>query len=234
MHCIIFTGGNMPNKEKAFSYIKNYDFCIVADSGLIACEEFGFKPDIILGDFDSLSERDADWKKRLEKYPKEIIQSWDTYKDYSDTELAILCANEQVNKINGTMQTITLIGGSGGRVDHFLAILALFEQSIHPDIWLCENEVMYCLDVNSPNHNEIDLYTMSKTDMISVFALHDYNNKNSLHKLSTCGLEWELNNLEWHTGAYSLSNRISDSYYLENKNIHIKVNRGRFLLITPL
>ena len=118
---IIFTGGNGPDtqfvKKILDLEVKNALFA-AADSGLIAAENAGIKPDWIIGDMDSID------KSRLDVYPAECIIKYEHDKDFSDTELAFSLLHEKGCK------EIWIIGGGGGRIDHLFALRSLFERDI--------------------------------------------------------------------------------------------------------
>lgn len=78
---------------------------IAADKGYIRCEELGITPDIVLGDFDSAP------------VPPSCLspQIFPVLKDDTDSMLAIKEA------INQGCSHITIIGATGGRLDHTYA-----------------------------------------------------------------------------------------------------------------
>jgi len=85
------------------------DLVIAADAGYDAMIAIGMKPDLLVGDFDSLAVRPADVPLRV--FPAE--------KDDTDTGLAL-----SEGWARG-YRDFTLYGADGGRVDHYLANLAL-------------------------------------------------------------------------------------------------------------
>ena len=82
-----------------------FDLIIAADSGYVAANKLGFKPDIIVGDFDSSPRPITD--SELITVPAE--------KDDTDTMLACNIAVERGANV------LTIVGGTGGRSDHFLS-----------------------------------------------------------------------------------------------------------------
>ena len=85
----------------------NSEFVIAADAGLKYLEPLGIKPDLIVGDFDSLGE-----------IPKgENVISHSPEKDETDMYLAVSEALKRGAK------TLVIYGGLGGRLDHELANL---------------------------------------------------------------------------------------------------------------
>ena len=91
IHIAIFTGGIFPEPEETKNIWQNFplpEYIIAADSGIDTLENYTklfpfFKPNKIVGDFDSISNKNI-----LQKYP-DIVSKFPTDKDYSDTELAL-------------------------------------------------------------------------------------------------------------------------------------------------
>jgi len=83
---------------------------ICADGGVALARKCGLRPDLVIGDGDSISEQDLKWCAdnfvALHLLPKE--------KDFTDGELALAEAREY-----GGM--LYVLGGLGGRYDHMLA-----------------------------------------------------------------------------------------------------------------
>jgi thiamine pyrophosphokinase len=96
-------------------------FFVAADGGALFLERIGFRPDIVIGDLDSLTEEDILRFRKMEveiyKYPVE--------KDETDGELAL-----KYCKDNG-LQDIVIIGSMGGRFDQQLANVFLLEYAYH-------------------------------------------------------------------------------------------------------
>lgn len=97
-------------------YLEKAQLLVCADGGAAHLRRMGVKPDVLLGDLDSISEEDLEHFKdagvKIEKFPAE--------KDMTDTELAVQYA------IDRGCDTIIIIGGVGTRLDHSLAnILSL-------------------------------------------------------------------------------------------------------------
>ena len=87
-------------------------YIICADGGFLIAKESGIRPDILIGDFDSL--KDDGEKQKTENAGIEVIR-YPSKKDYTDTGLAIHHAKEKGFK------EVFIAGGIGGRLDHTLA-----------------------------------------------------------------------------------------------------------------
>ncbi|MFI3257372.1 MAG: thiamine diphosphokinase [Spirochaetales bacterium] len=213
-HVLIFSGGLHPSQQDFASFMAKthaVDFIIAADSGLETAIEFGFEPDLIVGDMDSLKNPDI-----LKSYNQKKIMCFSCDKDKSDTEIAL----DEAHKRNADF--ITLCGADGGRIDHLLAILKLFEGSVYPNVWLCKEQIVY--SVGDKTCNRLELSDLQPTDVLSVFSI-----KNSGKILST-GLQWSVDEVDWQR-AFSLSNRICDNYAKNSLPITLDVTLGHFLVI---
>ncbi len=250
MQIIVFTGGSSPAPEKAAPYFKNIltdgkkpDAVIAADSGLETLRAwqkyfkglYDFSPSLILGDFDSISD-----KSILEEYKDTAIERSPSYKDDTDTELALKRAREMAkNFLQGQKARgfpalfgsanreafVTLIGGAGGRTDHFLSIYNLFGTKIAPDAWLCGEQVLYKAEKAS-----FSISGLKAGDIISIARAFG---KNSGGKIRSQGLEWE-SSLFRKKGMPSVSNTIKEDFARQGKAVQIDFLRGSFVLIAPL
>ncbi|MBQ5999624.1 MAG: thiamine diphosphokinase [Treponema sp.] len=222
IHIVVFTGGLSPDYEKSLLYWKTHpqvDYVIAADSGLETCILYGFNPCVILGDFDSISD-----KAVLDAFNDDIKVSYPMDKDYTDTELAIEKAYE-ISSAMGAVPFITLVGGDGGRVDHFLSIYDSFSSEHHPDVWLCREQVLYFLG----DGMEAEVNGLKKDDVVSVSrTTAEYSGG----KIFSEGLEWEADLFRME-GMPSLSNRISSEYAKNRMPVRISVQDGDFMLILP-
>jgi thiamine pyrophosphokinase len=201
---IAFIGGAGPSPEKCGQLAAGADLIVAADSGLIAAEKAGVKPDWILGDMDSLDDL-----KRLETYPPQRIIRYPQDKDYTDTELALALLWEK-----GCEET-WLIGGGGGRTDHLFAIRSLFERKHPPHRWFTGGEAIYCLR----DTQELTL-TASPGALVSLFPLGD-GPWNAVSR----GLKWPLDGLSWNRGFFGVSNVALEGVF------SIVSKGGRFLVM---
>jgi thiamine pyrophosphokinase len=177
-----------------------------ADSGLTAAEAAGLRPDWVLGDMDSLEDL-----SRLDAYPRDRVLRYQTEKDHTDTELALRLLWEK------GCDTIWLIGGGGGRLDHLLAIRSLFERDPCPSRWITGAEDIYC--VGSPGELQWD---GPPGALVSVFPLGA-----GPWEVESAGLRWPLKGLPWDRGFFGLSN------VAENGSFRLRAGKGRFLVVLP-
>lgn len=85
------------------------DFVIAADGGYLALRSIGVRPQLLLGDFDSLGSIAIPADVPVERFPVQ--------KDDTDTGIALAHAWGM------GYRSFAIYGGSGGRVDHLLANL---------------------------------------------------------------------------------------------------------------
>lgn len=123
MRAILVAGGTV-DEEKLRKALKERIYVAAADSGAEALEKLSTAPDLLIGDFDSISDDTLDSyrKKGIEcvKFPPE--------KDASDSELAL-----SILKDRG-YDEIEFFGALGGRWDHSVSnlflIYRLYQESV--------------------------------------------------------------------------------------------------------
>lgn len=107
--CVIFAGG--PEEGLPCLPVPEGAFVICADSGLHLAEKLMQKPDLVLGDFDSLG-------AVPEQLPHLTVP---VEKDDTDTMLAVRVALEK------GFRDVRIYGAFGGRLDHTLANVQTLE-----------------------------------------------------------------------------------------------------------
>jgi thiamine pyrophosphokinase len=111
----IFANGQRIHLENVRKMITTDDYRVAADGGLRFLHALGLKPDLLIGDLDSISpaELEAAQVEGLE------VRRYPVHKDETDLELAL----EAV--IAGGYEEIRIVGALGGRLDMTLANLFL-------------------------------------------------------------------------------------------------------------
>ncbi|MDR2793361.1 MAG: thiamine diphosphokinase [Treponema sp.] len=206
MRGIAFIGGESPAPDICRSAASGAGLIVAADAGLITAEQAGITPDWIVGDMDSVDE------SRLAGYGSERIIRYRADKDCTDTELALRLLWDK-----GCVHT-ALIGGGGGRIDHLLAIRALFERRPSPDRWITGREILY--RIQSPETLELRLKPKS---LVSVFPCAETHGR-----ARSRGLQWTLDALEWKKGFFGISN------VAVNGNCAVSAEKGAFLVIAAI
>ncbi|MDR3123079.1 MAG: thiamine diphosphokinase [Treponema sp.] len=199
-----FIGGEGPSLELAAKLAASSDLIAAADSGLMAAESAGLRPDWIVGDMDSLDDL-----CRLDAYPDSRVVRSPRDKDHTDTELMLSLLWEQ-----GCTE-VWLAGGGGGRLDHLLAIQALFERDKSPDRWITAGEDIYRV---APGQT----LETGRGGIVSVFPLGI-----GPWEAESRGLKWPLAGLPWKRGFFGTSNIAGEV------GCSIRAIRGVFLVIMP-
>ncbi len=118
MKALIACSGEIKDYSFCSRHIKDLDYIIGVDGGAHHLLRLGLKPDVLLGDFDSILESDLEYFKNenieILKYPSE--------KDLTDSELAIETVLEK------GCDTVIMIGCIGSRVDHSIANIQLLKK----------------------------------------------------------------------------------------------------------
>lgn len=223
MNIVIFTGGNPPEFTDFMTFysriVEEDDIIIAADSGLetlirfldsmnkctnqkggnFTIQEMGLggiklctriKPSYILGDMDSLKNHGM-----LKLFPDAEVLEFDAYKDLTDTELSLIKAHELNPEAN-----VILVGGNGGRPDHFIGILETFSSDYSPSVWLCGPQVIYKLSdgqILTAGH-------LKEKDCISIARVFSSSTDGFVR---TEGLEWGDECMR-KKGMPSISNKV--------------------------
>ncbi|MCJ8012524.1 thiamine diphosphokinase [Paenibacillus sp. KQZ6P-2] len=120
---VIFSGGEL--HPQYIEEIQPGDFIIGADKGALFLTQHGIKPDLAVGDFDSISTQELE-HVRMES--RKIVECDPVDKDLTDTELAFKMAFREQPDF------ILLIGGTGTRMDHTLANIQMLNRALQHHI----------------------------------------------------------------------------------------------------
>lgn len=120
MKTVIIGGGNPPSKELLEEELLNSDFLICADGGGDCLYKYNKVPDYLIGDFDSID------KEVLQFFTNRncLIEIYPAQKDCTDSEI---CLNKAIELKS---DSITMLGFTGSRVDHFLGNLGLLKKTL--------------------------------------------------------------------------------------------------------
>lgn len=115
MKTLIVLGGDAPGAEFLKEQVSQADVIVAADGGAQALAHIGVRPDVLLGDMDSLGEGLA---QELEQAGVPVLRCAPE-KDFTDGQMAVDWA------LDKGATDITLLGALGGRLDHLLGNVAL-------------------------------------------------------------------------------------------------------------
>jgi len=124
MRAIIIANGEINNISIIEQSICEGDYIIALDGGLKYVDKAGIKPNVIVGDFDSVD------MGLVEKYRLKNVelQSFPVRKDFTDMEIGIDIAAK------AGAEEIVLLGALGGRLDHALGNVLNMQQAANMGI----------------------------------------------------------------------------------------------------
>ncbi len=120
---VIFSGGEL--HPQYIQELQPGDFIIGADKGALFLIRHGIKPDLAVGDFDSISSQELE---HVRSKAGKIVECDPIDKNLTDTELAFEMA------IREQPEFILLIGGTGTRMDHTLANVQMLNRGLQHHI----------------------------------------------------------------------------------------------------
>lgn len=209
---LLFVGGDAPPSGHSPVRFDDYSLRIAADSGFETACAHKVSCHQIVGDMDSLSNLSL-----LEGLDPDMVQRYPEDKDETDTELAL-------GILHGAGCTdVCLFGGGGGRFDHEIALLSLFERPVPPMRWLTQTDDRICLDAAGAGTGARLSISIERDTLVSVLPLGC-----GPWRIHSNGLKWELDGVQWHRGYTGISNRGVGG------RLELAVARGRFLVIFPL
>ena len=190
---VLFGNGDMPTHPEVHKKLQKARSFICIDGGADKVLSLGFKPDIILGDLDSISKNKHD-------YNCPVILLKDQSKN--DLEKALQwCIEKKITKLD-------LIGFSGGRDDQYLVtmqIIKKYTKNIQLTLYT-DTCVIYC----------IKDYIKIKTNpeqKVSILPFH------STTKITTKGLKFPLEFSELSSPSHGISNEaLKNSIELHTNN----------------
>jgi thiamine pyrophosphokinase len=199
--CHIFGAGD---ESGVVPEIRQGDYVIAADAGFLYSEKCGIKPDMIIGDFDSLG-----------KIPKgNTVIILPQMKDETDMAAAIKEGEKQ------NCEIFRIYGGTGGRLDHTLANIQCLAELAQRALrgYLYDNA-----SVITAIHNDCISFPEEASGTVSVFAHSDI-----AEKVCEKGLKYELDNAKIkNTFPLGVSNEFTGA------RSTISVKNGTLIIIYP-
>ncbi len=210
MKGLIISSGKINDYSLLEKLICENDYIVCADGGLDHIMQIDKIPNIILGDLDSISDLGIEYlnKNNIE------VEKFSAIKDNTDTELAIM------HLINKGINDISLIGGTGTRLDHTVANIFLLKRFNE------DGTKLKIVDDNNIIHFVIDSITINRKEnrFISVIPL---NHEGII--VSLIGFKYPLKDkyIEF-SSTLGVSNEI-----IKDKGI-IKIEKGEALVFESL
>lgn len=196
---LIICGGDMPSQELLEAEIVSSQYVIAADKGGEVLYRYNKRPDLLVGDFDSINSEVIKKFEKLnipiEKYPIE--------KDFTDGEMAIERA------IAMKPQEIVLLGCSGSRLDHVFSSIGLLYKALMRNIKTCIKNDKNTIFLSDRN--------------ISINPIKEYEDR----KISVLPYGTEVSNLTIKGAKYPLNNfdlRIGEMLTVSNEFVGCQVD----------
>lgn len=196
---VVFCCGPLDYRLEELYVAMEGDYLVGVDTGLSAVIQAGWNADLAVGDFDSLEEP---YRDHPEQYAKTVIRL-DVKKDKTDLAFALEWVYDHMD-----YDSLLVLGGIGGRIDHFLAnvnLLKKFDMTLldkHHKIFLLRKGIHRIENTH---------------DYVSFFAVED------VYDLTIKGFEYELDH-------YYLSS--ADSLCVSNRGSgEVAFSKGRLLVV---
>lgn len=205
--CLILSGGIIEDYVLIKGFCQDGDYIICADGGARHAGNMGLKPDLIMGDFDTLTEIElmqfSAMGSEIMPYPRE--------KDFTDTHIALL------EGIKRGFKEIIILAALGGRLDHALAnvMLLALPEAEEIDIRIIDE------------HQELSLIRQKKVfsgkpgDSLSLLPLSEY-----VKGIDTKGLYYPL-----VMGDMRMGVPIGISNYFTGETAEVEVVEGLLLAV---
>jgi thiamine pyrophosphokinase len=200
---VILAGGEHPAIEAVTKLCRHAAFVVAADSGLLLARSAGIEPHLVVGDMDSLSPVSL-----LDGLPSRSIERFPHDKDETDTEIAVRRCTEK------GYPDYTVLGAGGGRLDHLLAVYALFDRAASPARWYTRGDRMIRLT------GATIVYGL-RGRTVSLFPAGIPSGSPLLSR----GLKWNLDGLVWRRGDFGVSNVVLEDPF------EVQVEEGALLLV---
>lgn len=210
MHILLFANGLANHGAMVQRVLDDLEnpYIVCADGGALNATKFGFTPQIIIGDLDSLDENQL---AQFESTGADIIR-YPAEKDETDLELALYwCVEHQAKRIY-------IVGGLGGRFDQTLANIYLLSLPQLNDIHVEVVDDKQSIRLLQPGEHQIE---GTIGDTISLIPVGD-----RVHGITTTSLKYPLIDEDLILGpARGVSN------VMESDRVSINIRKGLLLIV---
>jgi thiamine pyrophosphokinase len=201
---VVFAGGDPP-PASVLERLPKSAYVIAADSGFDHAHRLGVKVDLLVGDLDSISAAGLGLAGEIQQHP--------TDKNATDLAIALDAAARK------KPSQVVVVGGSGGRIDHFLANAALLTASVYSELkltWLPGDAAIHVV------RDRLELLG-SPGDVVSLLPYGG-----PARGVSTDGLRWPLTDATLAPGtSLGVSNQMIDT------TATVELDDGVLLTVQP-
>lgn len=230
----VVLNGDIKDETGIADLLKHTHYIIAVDGGLNHLRKLNCKPDLIIGDLDSVDSESLNWSKEQNipclKYPPE--------KDMTDSELALqyckkLQAEGKLVELKPDMDQklkIGLLAAFGSRIDHVFANQFLAQNYADQfDFLLTDGEQTQFILHNDTDQlrsiilNDHDFYKFqSQTTAFTVLSMSD-----STENVSIQNAKYPLQNYSFKKGvSRGVSNEPIHRVHSTSTDVHISFGKG--------
>jgi len=167
---VLIFGGGDPLLPGMVDELPRADLVVAADGGYDIAVGLGYRVDVLVGDFDSVTATEFPDHVIVERHPEK--------KDATDLELALMLV------LGEDPARLVVVGAAGGRLDHELAVAGLLCSDRFADIdeidWVSHRGLAHVIRRRRLVHGDVG-------SRITLIPMHG-----DAHGVTTKGLEWEL------------------------------------------
>ncbi|MGB4609964.1 MAG: thiamine diphosphokinase [Saccharofermentanales bacterium] len=224
----VVLSGEIADRE-GFNYlVRSARYLVAVDGGLNHLIDSGLKPDLFLGDFDSVSDTAL---AKAEQWQIETIR-FPARKNFTDSELALeeILSGRRCD-LNGTKPVIGFLAAFGLRYDHLLNNQLLAERfSVQADFILSDGMVLQWI-VNGPRKLRLNWpcteSNLTKKYIFSILAL-----SKSVNNVTIFNSEYALNQYDLQSGhSLGISNLAENADYKRTAEVEISFDQGCLTVI---
>jgi thiamine pyrophosphokinase len=164
---LVVANGEPPSRPLLLRLMQEHDQLVAVDGGLHCCLDAGFEPELLIGDFDSISEEER------ENF-SHITQIHTPDQNRSDLEKALNYL------FTSDVEGITVCGALGKRLDHTLTNICLLSR--YPDKVKFETDTEICFALPKTSVLKCRVGQILSLIPVSTYAT----------EIFTQGLKWEL------------------------------------------
>ena len=206
---MIVVAGGEPPSAATLEGLPRDAFVVAADSGVDGAHAIGLRVGLAVGDFDSASPGAADRViaegGRVERHP--------AAKDATDLELALDAA------LARSPQRIVVLGGAGGRFDHWLAVAFLLASPLYAEVAIQARWAEATVTVVRSE----ETLTGTPGDILTLLPVHG-----AARGVRAEGVEWPLHDADLAPGTTR-----GVSNVLTGTTARVSTREGTLLAIQP-
>lgn len=211
---LIIAGGDIDiDYAKKYYEQNDFTFVIAVDGGLKIAEMLDIIPNYIVGDFDTISPLIL---FKYENMNDVKIKRFKPDKDFTDTQIAINIAIEEESF------SISILGGTGSRLDHTLANVQLLQMALANGVEAIIVSRNNRVRLLGTKRKDITIFK-DEYKYVSLIPMSDV-----VSGITTKGMKWNLSNFDFRIDE-DISRGVSNEIVGQQAEIHI--DGGTLILI---